>query len=481
MKPCRLILISLLFIATVSTAQDRKAARDKNEVIVHLESTMGQWGDVAQQLWTVPELGYLETQSSTLLQKKLAEAGFSVEEGVAGIPTAFVATFGTGSPVVGILAEFDALPGLAQEAVPYRKPIDGQAAGHGCGHHLFGAGSLAAAVAVKNWMVQNKKTGTIKVFGTPAEEGGSGKVYMVREGLFKNVDVVFHWHPDDINDASPNGSLANMSAKFRFRGVSSHAAIAPELGRSALDGVESMNFMVNMMREHIPSETRIHYVITQGGKAPNVVPDFSEVFYYVRHPDRKVLADIWKRIEACAEGAATGTGTRMDYEIIHGNYPLLPNEVLSKIVYDNLRSVGGVSYTPEELDFAERLRQSEGMSEARPESARDVAPFVTGYIHPGSTDVGDVSYVVPTAGLKAACWVPGTSAHSWQAVAAGGMSIGKKGMLVAAKTLALSMMDIFNQPSLAAKAKSEMQTRQGSDFNYRALLGDRQPPLDYRK
>lgn len=477
-------LISFIIFSNYFTlcAQSKKSLSKEKEILIkNIEANAKEWVEVAESIWNYAEMGYLEEKSSTLLQSKLKDKGFKVEAGVADIPTAFVATFGSGTPVIGILAEFDALPGLSQEATPERNPIPGQDAGHACGHHLFGAGSVAAAVALKDWMQKTGTKGTLKLYGTPAEEGGSGKVYMVRAGLFDDTDVVLHWHPGDENDASPASSLANKSAKFRFRGTSAHASAAPEMGRSALDGVESMNFMINMMREHIPSDARIHYVITEGGKAPNVVPDFAEVFYYVRNNDRSVLNDIWQRIEKAAEGAAMGTGTKMDYEIIHGNYDLLPNETLAELMFNNLKMVGGIKYDESEIAFAKKVSETTGMKNKELSVASTIQPYETGAISGGSTDVGDVSWAAPTAGIKTACWVPGTSAHTWQAVAAGGTSIGHKGMIVATKTLTLTAMDIFKNPSLVEKAKNEFIIKRGEDFEYKSLLEDRKPPLDYRK
>src|SRR5690606_1582141 len=242
------------------------------------------------------------------------------------------ASYGRGEPVIGILAEFDALPGLSQDTVPERKPLAQLGPGHACGHHLFGTASVAAAIAVKDWLARTGRPGTVRVYGTPAEEGGGGKVYMVRAGLFADVDAVLHWHPGAANDASPSTNRANMSGKFRFHGVSAHASAAPERGRSALDGVEAMNHMVNLLREHVPQESRIHYVITAGGQAPNVVPDFAEVYYYARHPDPAVVAQIWERLVKAAEGAALGTGTRVEYEVLNGVYSLLPNEALARVM-----------------------------------------------------------------------------------------------------------------------------------------------------
>jgi aminobenzoyl-glutamate utilization protein B len=339
---------------------------------------------------------------------------------------------------------------------------------------------VAAALAVKDWLEASGTPGTIRLYGTPAEEGGAGKVYLVRGGLFDDVDAVLHWHASDANDASPGQSLANKSAKFRFRGTSAHAAAAPERGRSALDAVEAMNHMVNLMREHVPQETRIHYVITSGGSAPNVIPDFAEVYYYVRHPDPDQVVSIFDRVEAAARGAAMGTGTDVDFEIIHGIFALLPNEALARVMNDNLMAVGGVEYDDQERAFATALARSLPEDAPPLESAARIQPFE---MKPagGSTDVGDVSWVVPTAGLDAATWVPGTAAHSWQAIAAGGTSIGEKGMLVAAKTLARTAVDLFTQPALLEAATTEYQERVGPDFRYVSLVGDRDPPLDYRK
>ena len=448
-------------------------------VIAHVEAHAEGYATVAQQIWDLAEVGYQETESSGLLQAQLKGGGFDVEAGVAGMPTAFVASFGEGSPVIGILAEFDALPGITQGRSAERQALPAMAAGHACGHHLFGAGSVAAALAVKEWLAASGTPGTIRVYGTPAEEGGAGKVYMVRGGLFGDVDAVLHWHPSGVNSASPSASLANKSAKFRFRGVSAHAASAPDQGRSALDGVEAMNHMVNMLREHVPQETRIHHVITSGGSAPNVVPDFAEVYYYVRNPDSENVRTIFDRVVLAAEGAAMGTGTSMDYEVIHGIYAMLPNEALQRRAHANLTRVGGVEYDDAEREFAAMIRET--LANPMPlESAGEIQPYQPRPAG-GSTDVADVSWVVPTVGITTATWVPGTPAHSWQAIAAGGMSIGEKGMIVSAKTLAITAVDLFTDDDLLSAAKAEYAERVGPDFRYVSLVGDRPPPLDYRK
>ena len=423
-------------------------------------------------------MGYQEAESSALLQKTLKDEGFKIEKGVAEIPTAFVATFGSSGPVIAILGEFDALPGLSQKALPYKVSNNGKA-GHACGHHLFGTASAAAAIALKNYLIAENKPGIVKYYGCPAEEGGSGKVYMTRAGLFDDVDVALHWHADSKNSASIRPALANKSAKFRFYGVSAHAAGAPEKGRSSLDAVEAMNNMVNMMREHTTESTRIHYVITQGGKAPNVVPDFAEVYYYARHYTRDEVVNVFDRIVNAAKGAALGTGTTMEYEMIGGTHELLHNEILQKLVHKNLEKIGGYSYTSEEKVFAEKISESLGVS-LNTQYVEGVEPYDKGGKAGGSTDVGDVSFAVPTVGLRAATWVPGTPAHSWQAVAAGGTDIGNKGMMVAAKTLALTAMQLIDNPKIISEAKKEFLQKRGADFKYVPMLGDRKPALNYR-
>lgn len=475
------LLFSFCIAGTTLFAQQKDAL--KSESIKNIDTQYDKYKNIAFEIWNHAEVGYKEYKSSELLQKTLKEAGFAVQADVAGIPTAFVATFGSGKPVIGILAEYDALPGLAQTADPVKTPRSGKAAGHACGHHLFGAASVAAAIELKNTISKNKLQGTIKLYGTPAEEGGSGKVYMTREGLFNGVDIVLHWHPGDGNSSNPSSSLANISAKFRFKGISAHAAGAPDRGRSALDGVEAMNNMVNMMREHIPQETRIHYVITDGGKAPNVVPDFAEVYYYVRHPRRDVVKDVFERVVKAANGAAMGTETQAEYEIIGGVHELLPVKTLAKTMHENLTKVGGVKYTPEEVAYAQKLQQTL-ISKSRPDIAKaaTVDPYLdeTYRSGGGSTDVGDVSWAVPTVGLRTATWVPGVPAHSWQAVACGGTDIGAKGMVVAAKTLVCTGIDLLLDKTLIEKATAEWQTNKGANFKYEPLLGTRKPALNYR-
>jgi aminobenzoyl-glutamate utilization protein B len=479
MKP-RLLLTAFAFSAAAFPLAAQTA---KPDVLKRMDETKSTYEDIALKIWNYAEVGYQEVKSSALLQEQLKKEGFKVEAGVAAIPTAFVATFGSGRPIIGVLGEFDALPGVSQEAVPEKKERAGATAGHACGHHLFGAGSIEAVVAVKNWLQATGKSGTIRFYGTPAEEGGSGKVYMVRAGLFNDLDAAIHWHPGDRNGISMSSSLANKSGKFRFHGVASHAAGAPERGRSALDGVEAMDHMVNMMREHVPDTTRIHYVITRGGEAPNVVPAFAEVYYYVRSPSREIVNDVWARVENAAKGAALGTGTTVDWEITGGVYELLPNEILGRVMHENLSTVGGVTYDEKEKDFALKIARTVFGKPPAPETAALIPAFNPNQPREGgggSTDVGDVSWTVPTVGLRVATWAPGTPAHSWQAVACGGTTLGLKGMAVAAKTMAATAIDLFSQPETLTKAKAELEQRRGRDFKYSAMLGDRPPALNYR-
>lgn len=476
----RLVWKTLAALLLASSTFTVAAAGADEQVLRYVRSQAGAADALAREIWKLAEVGYQEQRSSAALQAFLRERGFTVEAGVAEIPTAFVASAGQGEPVIGILAEFDALPGLSQAAVPARQPLEPGAAGHACGHHLFGAASAAAGAAIARWLADSGQPGTVRVYGTPAEEGGSGKVYMTRAGLFDDVDVVLHWHPGDRNDASAYSTTSNKSGRFTFHGVAAHAAAAPERGRSALDGVEAMNFMVNLMREHVPQEARIHYVITQGGDAPNIVPETAQVYYYVRHPEARQVVELFERVVKAAEAAALGTGTRMEYDVMHGNYPVLPNDVLARVVHDNLQQLGGIDYDVDEQSFARTIRETLPGELLPIESAGEVQPFEFRQNF-GSTDVGDVSWTVPTVGFTTATWVPGTPAHSWQAVAAGGTSIGTKGMLLAAELLALTAVDLIENPELRVAARDEFESRRGADFEYRALLGDREPPLDYRR
>jgi aminobenzoyl-glutamate utilization protein B len=456
---------------------------ERAEWLRRMDAQAQHYGELSRKIWELAEVGYKEKQSSELLKAELRAAGFQLQANVADIPTAFVASYGSGKPVIGILGEYDALPGLSQEDIPEKKARVPGAGGHGCGHNLFGVASAFAAITAKNQLVEKKLPGTIRFYGTPAEEGGAGKVFMARAGVFSDCDIVLAWHPGDRNGTGLQASLANITAKFRFTGQAAHAASAPDRGRSALDAALLMTHAVDLLREHVPQTTRLHYIITNGGSAPNIVPDFAEVYLYARHPDMPTLDGIWQRIIKCAEAGALATETQMKFEIVGSVYNLLANEPLTNLLDRNLRLVGGLQYDTRERAFAEKLRQTFSLagalelgSEAVIQPLRndeDAAGF-------GSTDVGDVSWIVPTAQFTTATYVPGTPGHSWQSTACTGMSIGRKGMVVAAKTLALSTLELFrDQKQIEAAQADFVKRRAGFEYRSRIPAGQK-APLNYR-
>lgn len=434
--------------------------------------------NIAKQIWQFAEPGYQETQSSKLLADTLEKAGFVVKRGVADIPTAFTATYGEGKPVIGIMGEYDALPGLSQQAVPEQLAREGASYGHGCGHHMFGAASMSAAIAIAEQIKAGHIRGTVRFYGCPAEEGGSGKTFMVRAGLFNDCDAALHWHPSSRNSAGDGSCLARAAVKFRFKGTSAHAAGSPDLGRSSLDAVELTAHASELLREHTPDFTRIHHVITAGGGAPNVVPDFAEMFFYVRHPKAEVVRELYPRLVKCAQGAAIATDTKLEEVYLGGTMEILPNDALATVAMTNLKQLNDLKYTPEEQEFAARIQSTL----AKPLSLDTLTQVfnTSGDVGKGSTDVGDVSWVVPTTGFTTSCYVPGTGAHSWQAVAAGGMTIGKKGMQLAARTMAAIAWDLYHQPETLAAAKAEFTKRIDSRKYDPLLLPGQKPPLDYR-
>jgi aminobenzoyl-glutamate utilization protein B len=447
-----------------------------------LEASVRERGDaswaMAQKIWTWAETGYQEKQSSSLLAGALEAAGFHMQRGVAHIPTAFIATIGSGKPVIGILGEYDALPGLAQEAVPTRQNRPG-ANGHGCGHHLFGVASASACIALAEQIKQGTLKGTLRYYGCPAEEGGGAKAFMVRDGLFQDVDAVLHWHPGSANVSGDATCLARIGVKFRFHGLSAHAAGAPEKGRSALGAVELTNHASELLREHTPDFTRIHHIITAGGGAPNVVPDFAEVYFYVRNPKAEITSKIYARLLKCAQAGALATETRLETVYLGGTMELLPNQTLAELAGKHLRASNDLHYSDAEKVFALRLQES---LEERPplEQIRQVSDR-SGAVGMGSTDVGDISWVVPTSGFYTACFVPGTPGHSWQAVASGGTTIGRQGMQLAARVLAKSAADLFKNPELVARAQAEHKERRAGRPFKSLLEPGQKPPLDYRE
>lgn len=435
---------------------------------------------LARQIWDRPEIALQERFASSLLADELAAAGFTVERGVGGLPTAFVASWGRGAPLIGILGEYDALPGLSQRLTTERSSIESGGPGHGCGHNLFGVASLGAALALKSLMEERGVAGTVRFYGCPAEETLVGKTFMARAGVFDDLDAALAWHPGDINSAVPASSLAMNSFRVNFHGVASHAAVDPHNGRSALDGVMLMDVGVNYLREHVIPEARIHSVITSGGQAPNVVPAYAQIWYYVRAPHRHQVEAIYARMLDIAKGAALMSGTSYDVEFVTGCYDLLPNNTLSQLLLDNLRAAGPQSFTDEERAFARQLQatftpgtvehavaltQQVVSSRLDPAAAGEplwgeILPYSEHPpVLPGSTEVGDVSWITPTAQLTTCCWPLGTPAHSWQVVASSGSSIGFKGMQLAAKALALTGLDLLTRPDALAAARAEFTRR----------------------
>lgn len=454
---------------------------ERERMLKAMEARASHFGEISRQIWEFAELGYKEQRSSSLLQEELRKAGFRVQANVGGMPTAFTAEWGSGKPVIGILGEFDALPGLSQDIVPERKPLVNGGSGHGCGHNLFGTASAFAAIAVKQWMEEKKLGGTLRFYGSPAEEGGGGKIYMIRAGVFRDVDAVLDWHPGNANSAGLGSSLANISGKFRFYGKASHAAGNPQLGRSALDALLLMSHGVELLREHVPASTRIHYIITKGGAAPNVVPDFTEGYFYARSPSMPVLDNIWERIVKCGQAGALATETRLEVELVNSVYNKLPNEPISRVYYKHMTALGGVQYSEEERRFAETLRKSFTPEEAaEPGSEGRVLPFEAERASPGSTDVSDVSWVAPTASFRTATFVAGAPGHSWQNVACAGSSIGRKGMVLAAKILALSAADLLTTPQVLVEARKDFEKRRAGHEYRSRVPADQKPPLNYR-
>ena len=473
----------LLLACTLSAQAARPACKAPKRAAAgmqYLDRSFHLYDSLQKRIHGFAETGYNEHRSADLLCRHLEQHGFRIEKGVAGIPTAFIATFGEGRPAIGVMAEYDALPGMAQDTVPYRHAPDGGGAGHGCGHNLLGTGSVAGAVAVSKWLAEGHP-GTIRLFGCPAEEGGGGKAYMTREGCFDGLDAMLDWHPDTRNTVNTQTGLANVQVRFTFHGRAAHASGAPEKGRSALDAVEAFDYMMNLMREHIPQTARIHYIITDGGRAPNVVPDRAEVLYYLRSPQRTVVGELLERALKAAEGAALGTGTTFEYEIVSGNYERLPNDVLSELVFRNLQSVGGIRYDARERAFAEEMLRSSGIADTAclQRVATVEAPSGEGLAAWVSSDVGNVTWSVPTGSFRIAAFIPAGSGHCWQQTASGGTTIGTKGALNAARVICLSACDLYTQPETLGHIRREFDERRGPGFRFEPLMGDRQPPFGY--
>jgi len=451
--------------------------------------------ELSEAIWEYAEVGLREFKSADLLASELEKAGFEVERGVAGMPTAFVAAYGSGKPIIGILGEYDALPGLSQKVSAVEEPVESGGAGHGCGHNLLGVGSLGGILALKEAMVNNSLTGTIKYFGCPTEETVTGKVFMARDGLFNDLDGALTWHPSSVNSTWQLRSLAVNSVKFNFHGVPAHAAASPEHGRSALDGVMLMDIGVNYLREHIPQESRIHSVITKGGKQPNVVPPEAQIWYYIRAPRRKSVEEIYERVLDIAKGASLMTDTTFSTEFLVGCYDYVPNETLTQVLEGCLKEVGAPKFKPEAKQLARQLEAT--FAPGQKESALrafDAPAELTkvtlheecleggigkGRILPGSTDVGDVSYITPTAQFTTCCQPIGTAGHSWQVTAACGSMIGQQGMMVAAKVLALGGLEILTKPQILEDARKEFEEMVGREGTYESPVPvDLKPALE---
>lgn len=452
--------------------------------IAHVDSIADDLKNVNQSIWKWAEVGLQEHKSSELLQSKLAAAGFQVKSGLAGMPTAFVASYGQGKPVIGILAEYDALPGLSQQVAPQRLPVEPGQPGHACGHSGLGTGALGAALAVKHAMEEGKLRGTIRLYGTPAEETVIGKVYMTLDGVFDDLDVCLHWHPGTRNEAWAGSSKALVSAKFTFHGTPSHASVSPASGRSALDAVELMNIGANFMREHVKEDARMHYVITNGGGAPNVVPPEATVWYFCRADTHRDVEHNFRWLKDIAAGAAKMTRTELTVKIDTDCHEIIPNGPLSNVITQNMLRIGAPTFTDEEKAFARRLQEPliEQFGSQFPLAIDERIHRATGTPPPskGSTDVGDISWRVPTGGLRTSCLPFNSPGHSWQNVASIGSTIGEKGVIFAAKVLAVTAVDLFEDPRILAAARQEWQIRM-KDRKYFSFIPDgQQPPKTIR-
>lgn len=474
---------------------------NKQEAISLLDGRQDFLFSVSDSIWDHPETDYQETVSASILKRALEQEGFAVQSNLAGIPTAFSGTFGSGSPVIGFLGEFDALPELSQEAgAAEKRPEKEGANGHGCGHNLLGTGSLAAAIAVKEYLRSNRLPGTVVYFGCPAEEGGSAKAFMARDGVFDSLDIALSWHPNQFNSVWSFSTLANVRVHYRFKGTSAHAGTSPHLGRSALDALELMNMGVQFLREHIIPEARIHYAITNtGGEAPNVVQAEAESVYLIRAPKNEQVREIYERVNQIAQGAAMMSGVQVEIELEKACSNILTNRCLEQILNSNMADIPLPEYTEEEYGFAraiqdtipgrtlmadrlERTMGVKGRKLGEEYDKKSIYRFVLPYrpsetAIPGSSDVGDVSWICPTSQIIAATCAGGTPEHTWQMVSQGKSSVAHKGLLYAGKILAAAAIDLIDHPELIQEAAEEFKSKTGPD-GYRPLLPkDAQPNM----
>ncbi|WP_166831490.1 amidohydrolase [Thalassoroseus pseudoceratinae] len=485
MKPFLALIFSLWFTTAdhLAFADDRDSTRQLSAAQQTAIRTVDSQHDLILQanrmIWNFAEVGLQEKHSAALLVSHLKDAGFTIREGLAGMPTAFVAEFGSGKPVIGILAEYDALPGLSQKVTPYQEPLEKDAPGHGCGHSGLGSGALGAVLATKAAMEAHQIPGTIRLYGTPAEETVIGKVYMTLAGVFDDLDICLHWHPSTRNQAWAGSSKALISAKFTFNGTAAHASGSPESGRSALDAVELMNVGVNYMREHLKEDARMHYVITNGGGAPNVVPPEATVWYFVRADNHEDVTRNFQWLQDISEGAAKMTRTKVKMQIDTDCHEIIQNRVLAEIIDRNLRAVGPPKFTESDQAFARRIQgplMEQFGSQFRVAIEDTVEPLAkSSSPSKGSTDVGDISWRVPTGGLRTACFAAGSPGHSWQNVAAIASPIGEKGILYGAKSLAVTAIELFQNPDQIAAAKAEFEERM-KNRKYTTLIPKGQKP-----
>jgi aminobenzoyl-glutamate utilization protein B len=464
-------------MAATAVAEPRGGVEAKKSAFQWIEEQKPQLFALNRLIWEAAEVGLEERRSSAALAAYLEENGFTVQRGVAEMPTAFIASFGSGSPVIAILAEFDALPGMSQEAVAERRPRAEGGAGHACGHSVFGSACVAGAAAARRAMESLGLKGTLRVYGTPAEETGIGKSYMAKAGLFADCDAALHWHPGHSTNVTYSSSKAVVSVKYTFDGLPAHASLSPHDGRSALDAVELMNLGANLLREHIKEDARIHYVITDGGGQPNVVPGRAQVWYYLRANDHDDVERLFHRVGKIAEGAALMTETQVRAQIDSDVHEIIPNRPLSELLQRNLELVGPPRFDEAEREFARKTQVPllSGGVRGLDKPLADGIEALTAEpdLVKASTDVGDVSWMVPTGGFRAACYTYGAPGHSWQVVACTGMSIGEKGLLVAAKTLAASAIELIADPRQVEAAREDFRKRI-RDKKYTSLVPEGQ-------
>lgn len=474
MKNVYLTLCAFL-ITFGATAQ--KLSKNKKAIIASIEKHEQALIDISNNIWALAETAFEETQSSKILADYAEKQGFKVDRGVAGMPTAFVATYGSGSPVISVLGEFDALPGISQKAQPTKEALNEGAAGHGCGHNLFGAGSLGAAIAIKELIEAGKIKGTVKFMGTPSEEKFFGKIWMVREGIWDGVDANVSWHPSAATEADVQSSLALVDFKIEFYGQAAHASADPWNGRSASDALELYTTGINYYREHVKPTVRMHYHIQDGGQVVNVVPDYARLWMRVRDTKREGMMPVYERVQKMAEGAAIMANVDYKVSLISGIYEVLVNRAGGEAMQKNLELLGPITYTPEEEAFGKKIQEVTGKPQVGMDSK--INPLEETREHPGggSTDVGDVSWNVPNINLGVTTAPKDTPWHSWAVVACGGMSIGHKGMTYASKAMAMTMLDLFEDPTLLQNVKDEYKERKG-DTVYEAIVPDGPPPID---